>query len=583
MSIPSRRSSGVSATIATVAVVALLYWARALIIPVALAVLLSFILSPIVLRLHRRGLNRLLAVLVTVTAVSILVGGVGTLLARQVTQLAATLPERREAIKEKLLDAKHAIVGEGRSGFGQLVDDVSEIVSPTPQEPVVVVKSPTFGHQIEEYVGPAAEILGQAAFTCILTFFMLLRHEDLRNRAIRLIGDGRIMATTRAVDDASRRISRFLLSQLLLNSAFGLVIAVVLFLLGVPFAILWGVLGGMLRYVPYVGTWVGMLLPLAFSITTAPGWGGGWGQPICVLALYVVLEIVANNLEPRLYGRSMGVSEVAQLVAAAGWAFLWGPVGLILSGPLTACLIVLGRHVPRFHFLVVLLGDEPPLKPRTAFYQRLAARDQDEAAEVARAVVEKSDVNECFDHVLIPALCRARHDAESGELDSANLNFILAATRETAEELAEDREWSGEAADDAVKILVCPAREKSEHVAATIFASTLDPRRWDVEVVGDEMVAAELVERVEEHQPAAVVIATLPPGGLSHANYLIARLRRRFPDLSILIGRWGADEAPRTLRGADQIGLTLAETRRQMDGLHAVFAASRTAAMQGAI
>lgn len=582
-----RITAGLAGTVAVVAVIALLYWARALLIPVALAVLLSFILTPIVMRLHRRGMNRLFAVIITVSAVSMILGGVATLLARQVTQLAGTLPERREAIKEKLLDAKRSVTGDGRSGFGQLVEDLAEVVSPAPQEQVVLVKpvSSGFGQYLEGYVGPVAEVFGQFALTCILTFFMLLRHEDLRNRVIRLIGDGHLMATTRAVDDASRRISRYLLSQLLLNAAFGFLITVSLFALGVPFSILWGVLAGLLRYVPYIGTWVGLLLPLAFSITTAPEWGGGWGQPLGVLFVYVVLELLANNLEPRLYGKSMGVSEVAQLVAAAGWAFLWGPVGLILSGPLTACLIVLGRHVPRFHFLVVALGDEPPLSPPAAFYQRLAARDQDEASEVAQAAAEKSGVDECFDNVLIPALCRARHDAAAGELDGATLAFIQTATHEVAVELAESREWTSLASDSALKILICPAREKAEQVAAEIFALTLDPSRWNAEVTGDEMVAAELVERVDETRPAAVVIAALPPGGISHANYLLARLKRRMPELTILVGRWGGDELPRvgTLRGADQVALTLTETRRQLDGLHAVFDASREAETAGAV
>ena len=332
--------------------------------------------------------------------------GIGPLVVQQIVQLADTLPDRREAITEKVAAAKGWLIGSGNNRFSLLVDDVSNVISPKQQHPNTVVVEPSspFTAQFDTFLTPAVEIAGQAAFTFILTVYMLLRREDLRNRMIRLLGAGSVTTTTKAVDDASQRISKYLLSQLVVNSAFGVIIAIGLFALGVKYSILWGFIATLMRYVPYVGTWVGLIPPVLFSFATAPPWGGGWGQPIAVFALFIGLETFCNNVvEPTVYGQSMGLSEVAQLVAAAVWAFLWGPMGLILSGPLTVCILVLGRHVSRFNFCVVLLGDEPALEPRVAFYQRLAAHDQDEAAEVAVEEAKKTSPEAVFDEVIIPA------------------------------------------------------------------------------------------------------------------------------------------------------------------------------------
>jgi len=563
-------------TVLTATLMAVMYWARSVLIPIALAILLSFILAPIVTRLHRRGLSRILSVAITVGTVALATFGVGALISRQVAQLVETLPDRREAIKEKVIEAKVWLAGEGQSRFGQLLDELTSVISP--QQDVLLVKqaSPSFGQQLESYLSPAAEFLGQAAFTGILTVFMLLRREDLRNRAIRLIGDGRLMTTTRAVDDATQRISRYLLSQLLLNVTFGLIIAVGMIALGVRYSILWGVIAMIMRYVPYLGSWIGVLFPLAFSLTTAPAWGGGWGQPLCVVGLYLGLELVCGNfVEPHLFGQSVGISEVALLVAAAFWTFLWGPIGLILSGPLTACLLVLGRHVPRFRFLVVLIGDEPPLSPKVAFYQRLVAHDEDEASEVAHAASKELGTVACLDNVIVPALCLARRDAATGQLDANDLRFIVTVAQEVIEELAEAHEWVAGEPGERVRILLSPAREKAEHVAAEAFAAMLDPARWEVEIAGDDLVAAELVARVAEYRPAAVVIVMLPPGGVSHANYLIARLHRRFPDLKLFVARWGCEDTAEcdredSIRNVDGITRTLADTRKRLTDIHSI-------------
>jgi predicted PurR-regulated permease PerM len=577
-----RRALVVLSSVAVAAaVVGLLYWARTVIIPVALSVLIAFILSPMVTRLQHRGLGRALAVSATIGLAILVFVGAASLVSHQVGQLADTLPDRRDAIKAKVAAAKRSIVGDGESRFGQLVDDVMAVIAPGPRPSEVVVAKPasaSWTAQIETYLGPAAEILGQAVFTFFFVIFMLLKREDLRNRAIRLLGDGTVMTATKAVDDASQRISRYLLTQLMMNSAFGTVIAIGLFAIGVKYSLLWGFIAAVMRYVPYIGIWIGVIPPLLFSFTTSTEWGGIWGQPLAVLGLYIGFDAFCVNLiEPRLYGQSMGISEVAQLVSAAAWAFLWGPIGLILSGPLTVCLLVLGRHVTRFRFLVVLLGDEPPLKPQVAFYQRLLARDQDEAADVAIEAAKAMGPDAAFDSVFIPALCLARRDAGDGDLDRSDLRFIVDAVREIAEEIFEMREPKTDENGEPVRMLICPVRDKAESVAAELLALTLDSHRWNVKIVSDEMLASELIEQVAEFHPEVLLLATLPPGGLSHTKYLIARLRRHFPDLKLLIGRWGSDNETKTdrndaLRNTNGLDQTLAGTRKRLAELHPVLA-----------
>ena len=571
-----------AATVVGAALVAVLFWARSVLIPLALAIFFAFVLSPVVNRVQRRGFGRTTAVILTVGLLGLAGLGIGAVIVQQVNQVAQTSADKRDTIKQKLEAAKRWVVGDGESKFAQLVADIEGVFSskpaPNPNAVVVEPASPSMAAQWSGVLSPAAEGLGQAAFTFILTVFLLLNREDMRNRMIRLLGAGKITTTTKAVDDASQRISRYLLSQLMVNSAFGLVIAAGLFALGVKYSILWGFIATLMRYVPYIGTWVGLVPPVLFSFATAPDWGGGWGQPVAVLVLFIGLEALCNNLiEPKLYGQSMGLSEVAQLVSAAFWAFLWGPIGLILSGPLTVCLLVLGRHVRQFEFFVVLLGDQPVLEPRVAFYQRLTARDQDEAADVALDAAEETTPEEALDTIVVPALCLARRDHQEGDLDASDLRYVVAAAREIAEEVADLRVPPVQAADARVRVFIVPARDDAEHVAAQVFARTLDPSRWEVEVAGDETLASELVEQVAAFRPAVVLVATLPPGGVTHARYVLTRLRRRFPDVKLLLGRWGADvleqgDRSETIKNIDGIDRTLADSRQRLANMHSTLA-----------
>jgi predicted PurR-regulated permease PerM len=578
-----------AATVAVIIVTAL-YWARSIFIPVALAIFLAFVLAPVVSWFQRRGLGRTPAVILTVGLAVVLTAGTATVMAQQISGLLTEMakPERAAAMKGKLIEIRTKLAG-GESHVGQMFDDLADVLFPkrTQKEPMPVViqsDAPPWMNQLEQYISPATEGLGQAAFAFILTVYMLLRREDLRNRMIRLLGHGQVTTTTKGIDDASKRISKYLLAQLMLNTAFGLVIVLGLLVIGVKYALLWGFLATVMRYIPYIGTWIGLIPPtlFAFALSDGPNW---WLTPTLTLALFLGLEALCNNIfEPWLYGASMGLSEVAQLVAAGFWAFLWGPIGLILSGPLTVCLLVLGKYVSRFRFLEVLLGDEPALEPRVAFYQRLAARDQDEAADVALAAAKDSTPEAVYDAVVIPGLCLAKRDHATGELSEDSFRFALRAAREVAEEVAgvnaEEPAAAGDAA-DRVPVLLYPARDEADHVAVELLGRLLEPGRWEVRVLAVDTLVSELLAAIADVKPAAVVIGALPPGGLAHARYVVARVKARFPDLKVVVGRWGrgddlSDEGagPAGIAGADWVDDTVAETHKRLTEYHSVFAAT---------
>ena len=566
-----------------VVVVAAIYWARSIFIPIALGVFLAFVLGTPVAWLQRRGFRRLPAVLGTVGLVIVVTGAVGGVVAWQLTRLTQELPEYTPRITAKLSSLTAAVGADRENRFEKMVDEVTAVFAVRKRDPKVptVVVEPEGGSwftQIQAYSGPVTELLGQAAFGAVLAVFMLLKKEDLRNRLIRLTGDSRLTTTTKAVNDASRRVSRYLFTQLVLNASFGVLVTVGLLLAGVPYALLWGVLAWFMRYVPYLGTWLGMIPPTVVSFALSDGW---W-QPMTVIAVYGGLELVCNNVfEPWLYGHSMGTSEVAQLVAAAVWAFLWGPVGLILSGPLTVCLLILGTYVPRFAFLQVLLGDEPALTPDARLYQRLAAHDQDEASDVAREELKKGTPEQVFDHVVIPALSYAKRDFETGTLTRDELRSILALTREIVDEL-----------DDAklvpvvppvaepgprVKVLAIPAKDEADEVALEMFRSLMDEGRWEIEVAPVESLTSEVMDRIKASKPAVVVIGALPPGGLTHTRYVCKRLRREFPAAKVMVGRWGLtaglDENRDRLTeaGAEEVAASLAELKQHLSAWLGVF------------
>jgi hypothetical protein len=401
---------------------------------------------------------------------------------------------------------------------------------------------------------------------------MLIQREDLRNRFIRLLGNGSLTSLTKAVDEGVRRISRFLLMQVILNSVFGVAVAAGLWLIGVPYAALWGFLGAMFRYVPYVGTPIACALPALLSLAMLPG----WTRPLMVVGVFLGCDLIAYYVaEPWLYGKSIGVSAVALLISAAFWGWLWGPIGLVLSTPLTACLAVLGKFVPQFEFLNVLLGDEPVLEPHVSLYQRLLARDSDEAVDLVEEFARDHTPAELYDQVLIPALVLAKKNRDRGDYTEEDERYILEAYADMLDELPTPRDHTkAETAHDPaaprVLVLACPAHDEIDRVALLLFQHLLGGSRCHFEVLSVQKLTAEVIDQIDHDEPAALFVANLPPGGLSHTRYLCKRVRTRFPDLKVLVGFWGLEGDSDVLRrrlvesGADHVGTTLLESRSQL-------------------
>ncbi|QEL16475.1 AI-2E family transporter [Limnoglobus roseus] len=540
-----------SSVICGVIIFGILYWARSIIIPIAMALFFSYVLAPVVKFLSRRGVGHALSVVLTVAVATSLFLGTSFVITRQVTSLTSSLTKNTDQLKAKIAKARYAIAGDNAFLQGTFDDiertimgGVREARTPSDETTVVVGASrPRWMSSLDLVIGPITEAFGMAAFSFILVIFILLAQADLKDRLLRLVGDGAVSNTTRALDDATTRLSQYLLAQLMLNISFGLVIAFSVWCLGLQYALLWGFIAALLRYVPYLGTWIGVVLPVAFSFATTSD-DELW-QPIAVLVVYAVLELLCGNvIEPFLYGSKLGVSEVAQLISAAFWSFLWGPIGLILSGPISTCLVVLGRHSTRFRFLEILLGTEPPLPPEVALFQRLMSGDADDALRVIEKNTTEAPL-EVFDTLIYPALVQAKAAMHSGEFTPEQLQTVIATTREVITDTIANQDQPGTDPTDPAdpigrnRLLIIPARDTADQLALDTLAGLLEFKKWKIDTLSVDTLAAELVERVNEFKPDVVCIGSLPPSGLVQVRYLCKRLRQHNKDVRILVGRWG--------------------------------------------
>ncbi|MFO0936564.1 MAG: AI-2E family transporter [Gemmataceae bacterium] len=547
---------------------ATLSWGRAILIPLAVAIFLTFVLSPIVRLLVRCHLPRVISVLLTTASASLLTLGIAWALTHQLASLTMTLPDNKDRILQKIEAVKTWFAGSGNAErLNQLVEEVESTVKAKPEskdKPLFgVVEAPVkplstgWSGWVDRFMSPAVEMLSQSVFAFVLVVFFLLKKDDIRDRFIRLVGDGRVTTTTKALNDASDRVSRFLLKQLLFNLFFGFIVAVGLFLFGVQYALLWGVLAAGMRYLPYVGTWIAVVPPTVYSLATTDAM---W-QPIGVLAFIVTLELVSNNLiEPFLYGKSHGVSEVAQLIAAGFWSFLWGPIGLVLSGPLTTCLLVLGKYVPGLKFLDVILGNEPSLSRGVMFFQRLMARDDDSAQKLYEEIQASDGMIAAMDHVVLPALQLIKTSERDGELTARDVVRSLAMVREMTEEMPSER-MSVPAVESLPRLLIVPARDDIDAVASELLARMVGTEKWNVSVLASSTLTGELAEKIDEIGPDLVVIGSVLPGGIAHTRYMTKRIRDKHSELTLIVGRWGAHEEAQSHDPAEVIsGVTLTGT-----------------------
>src|SRR5215831_1250185 len=565
-----------------VLVIVSLYWARAVFVPLALALMLTFLLQPVVAALHRRGLGYAPAAGLVVILLALAIGAIGWVAVTQLSSLASELPQYQDNLRQKIDDLQHASQG---GLFGRIQETVAELSRkfqqrqlPTtgPQEPIAVMPPwPSLISYVPSFLG----FLADAGLVLVLLLFMLIAHRDLRDRLFRLVGHGHVTITTKALDEAGQRISRSLRMQALVNGTYGSAVGLGLFGLKVPYALMWGLFAAMLRFIPYIGPTAGALMPIALSMAVF----AGWLKPLLVGGLFVLLEIATNALlEPLLYGRGAGVSQVAILMSIAFWAWLWGPVGLLLATPLTVCLGVLGKYVPSLSFLEVLLSDEP-VTELNRYYQRLVAQDQDGAIEIIEELLETQSLLEVYEDVLLPALYYTQQDQRRDNLTAEEAHAIYQATHELIDDLSASQAASSAEAVSSVPeedttaalpskshILGCPAHDEADEVALRMLQQALDPQRFELEITKAALLTAEVLSLVEQTSPTLICIGLVPPGGFAQTRYLCKRLRARFPTLPIVVECWSGtqDEAePLTRLRLDslmQIGTTLTKTRQQI-------------------
>jgi len=582
--------------------------------PLALSVLLTFALTPLSRQLEKRlHFPRAAAVVVTVLLALGAIGSFGYVVVTQLETLANQLPQYKQNIQNKLNILKpnqeSAMRKTGKMfgdmarefdaapGARKVADDMSkkglkpgeappegetpaadagEDAAPKASIPEVrVVSAPSYRERLQGAVGPYIEFLGVGSFVLILVLFMMMGREDLRDRIVSLFGQSRVSLTTRTMDEIGHRISRYLATFAMVNSGFGLVVGLGLWAIHVPYAVLWGCMAAAMRFIPYVGPAVAFVLPLIFSVAFFEG----WREPLLVVGLFAVIEVALNSfLEPVIYGKTTGVSALGLLVAAMFWTWLWGILGILLSTPLTVCLAVLGKYVPSLGVFATMLGEEADLEPDVRFYQRLVALDRDGAVEVIEEALKSRPRVEVFDAVLIPALSHAERDAAAGHLEVRDMAFVWRVVDEVLDDLEGESEITlgsvaaaaGVAAGEAPSLLGLSANDTGDAVVLRMLNLVLKPSGLRMELETDAATPARAAELVASRSPALVVLSHLPPQGLTSARYQVRKLRSRYADLPIMVGRWGtsaeASAAAKGLEGAgaSSVALSLADARDQI-------------------
>jgi predicted PurR-regulated permease PerM len=578
-----------------VATMAALYLGRDILVPVTLAILLSFVLVPAVRMLRRLRVPRAPAVLLVVVIVFGALFGLGSLIASEASQLASDLPRYTQVMRTKIKDLRGATAGAGTlSRIADMIQDLSATLQPppaaevrgepgSPTHPLTVEITPARASVVDTlqtFAGPVLHPLATTGLILIFTIFILLQREDLRNRAIRLAGgSGDLRRTTAAIDDATSRLSRFFLAQLALNIAFGVVIGFGLWIIGVPSPTLFGVLAAILRFVPYIGAVISALLPLILAAAVDPG----WTMVIATAALFLVVEPICGHvIEPLLYGHSTGLSPVAVILAATIWTFLWGPIGLVLATPLTVCLVVLGRHVERLWYLDVLLGDQPALSPPEIFYQRMLAGDPVEAIDQGWQFLKERALVTYYDEVALAGLLLAQEDLSRGTLDRERQEEVGAAIRtvvdrlgtapvarrtrrgssrspdtETAAALAAvgpDRQVAGIVLDredlahhwrGATPVLCVSSRGPFDEAATLMLSQILARHGLASQILS--MAAIRAGERPENPESLALIcFSYLEPVSLSQIRFTVRQARAAVPGVRILVGFW-RERDPATL------------------------------------
>ena len=626
-SMPRPNDSGATLRSLLVVVVSIfvLSWARDVILPLAMAGLVTFVLSPLVTRLERWRLPRVLAVLSIVTTMTLIAGMGVWVVSNQIRDLGEDLPIYRDNLVARIQTIRAPAAGGGENELAKVIEEISdeiggeedpdglpqtagedgstdEVVEVSPGQGgegrdkplrVRVVDDDSFGVSVlGQFLGPILAPLGTVAIVSVFTVFMLLQRDDIRDRLIRLAGTTRLNMTTQAFDEAAGRVSNYLLMLLLINGGYGVCVAAGLWAIGLPASLLWGLLAAVLRFIPFLGPWIAAGFPIALSLAVEPG----WTTPLSVIGLFIVLELLCNNaVEPFLFGKSTGVSITAIVAMASFWTWLWGPLGLVLSMPLTVILVVVGRYVPQLAFLNILLGDAPALDTRFKYYQRLLAMDYHEAGEIAAETLREGTVEQLYMDVLCPALSLAERDRQTGDLPDERRDFVRETIRETVEHFGEaartpaeveadpgatptvavdlygdpleEPDGEGDRAPSRVRDLerlpmrwfepsdatnssvipaagtrvwCIPADDEADEIAGMMIAQLLTARGYSAEALPLDKRSEELLDRVVEEATDTILISAVAPGGVTAARRLCRKLRPQRPGVHLIVGLWNA-------------------------------------------
>jgi predicted PurR-regulated permease PerM len=566
-----------------------LYFCREVLIPLAVAILFSFILTPLVRWLEQLRLPRLVSVLIVVLVSVSLLAVVGYVVGRQFVSVVDQLPRYQGELRTKLASIRsHGHFFKKLETEAQSIANTSLAIPPAatgqaapspatqPSEqnplPVKIVQQTSPFEIVTNNAGSFLGPLADTGLVLVLVVFMLYQREDLRDRMIRLVGHGRLNLTTKALDDAGTRISRYLGALAIVNTCYGICVSLGLWAIGhwfgkghaFPNVLVWGLLVGLFRFVPYIGIFIGASVPLLLSFALFPG----SAVFLATVALFAALEIVVSQfIEPSWYGASTGMSALAVLLAAVFWTWLWGPVGLLLSTPLTVCLVVIGKYVPPLQFLDILLGDEPVLPPHVRVYQRLIAGDEEEAEDLVESLHKEKSLVQIYDDVLIPALALAELDFHREALPKEQIDFVRQSMRGIVEELSEaEREQrlrdaaahAEEKAKDqpapparpaprpnlpkdcAVNVLLLPAKNESDEIVCLMLHQVLELRGYCATMSRVESLASEMVDLIDRAKADVVCVSAMPPAAVAHARYLCKRIHLKFPDMRMVVGLWTA-------------------------------------------
>jgi predicted PurR-regulated permease PerM len=605
---------GAGAAIVAAITVSLIYFGRDVLLPIALAILLSFLLAPLVRMLQKWRFPHAFSVIAVVALAFLALFAIGGTIAMEATKLASDLPLYRSTLDEKI-GSLRSTIAEGSPfarAAGVLEDLGKQISKPvtagmnamtqSPEQVPVEVRQAPAGpfERLSSVISELLLPLATTGITFTYVIFILLQQEDLRNRLIKLAGMHDLHKATTALDDAGGRLSRLLLAELAVNSAFGVIIGAGLWMIGVPSPVLWGILSAILRFIPYIGALISGLFPLTLAIAVEPG----WSKAILTGLLYISIDaFIGNLIEPLLYGRSSGLSPIAVVVSATFWTFLWGPIGLVLAVPMTICLVVMGHHVESLRFLDVLLGDEPPLSPPEIFYQRILAGDAAEEVGRAKRVLREKPLPAYYDEVALEGLKLAHNDFTRGSLNPSRIRTIGTAigaiidgigesgdqtllqnampdtrsmhnTKVTAAEFsAAQDDIHGDLAQSGgqpfapkrparVPVLCIAGRSKLDECAALMLAQLLGKHGLNARVEGPETLSAAGLFHVETEGTAIVLLSYFDSNSPAQKRYAVRHLRKRLPNATILLGCWmaGGDTANlRELVKVDGIATTLKE------------------------